>query len=530
MENPRRFGQFEVLPGRRQVLVDGQPAALGARAFDLLLVLIAHPDRVLSKDELLVLVWPGVVVEENNLNVQISALRKLLGADAIATVTGRGYRFDLKATPEPAMAAAPAGLAMQSASDRPEIAPPHKPSIAVLPFTNMSGDPAQDYFADGIVEDITTALARLNVFFVIARNSSFVYKNRVVDIKQVGRELGVQYVLEGSVRKSGNRLRITGQLIEVANARHVWADRFDGALEDVFDLQDQITNKIVTALHPNVRRAEVARVRSTPAPNPQAYDLCLQALPKLQPGAGKFALDEAMVLAQRALQIDPKFARAKTLAATVCMARIFDGTGAARDIRMGLRYADEALAATDDDPLVLSLAGLALGLLGFRAFGLRLLGFRYDEAERAIQRALALAPGLMDVQYCAGTLKPFIGQGNASLAHFEQALRISPVDPFIGNMLCGTSGAHLVSGRYPQALAAAQKAMAHSPNLVLALRLAAVALGFMGRIDEAKLAAQRFIELSPTFTVRKYLCVVPYRDAELRSRVAKIYRAIGVPR
>lgn len=168
--------------------------------------------------------------------------------------------------------------------------------------------------------------------------------------------------------------------------------------------------------------------------------------------------------------------------------------------------------------------------LGARAFDLRLLGFRYDEAERAIQRALGLAPSLMDVQYCAGTLKPFIGQGDASLAHFEQALRISPVDPFMGNMLCGIGGAHFVSGRYPEALAAAQKAMAHSPNLVLAHRLAAVALGFMGRIDEAKLAARRFIELSPTFTIRKYLCVVPYRDVELRSRVAKIYRAIGVPR
>lgn len=212
------------------------------------------------------------------------------------------------------------------------------------------------------------------------------------------------------------------------------------------------------------------------------------------------------------------------------MTRIFDGSGSARDVRMGLRYADEALAAADDDPLVLSLAGLALGLLGFRAFGLRLLGFRYDEAERAIQRALGLAPSLMDVQYCAGTLKPFLGQGDASLAHFEQALRISPLDPFMGNILCGNSGAHLVSGRYPEALAAAQKAMAHSPNLVLAQRLAAVALGFMGRMEEARVLARRFIELSPTFTVRKYLCVVPYRDADMRNRVAKIYRAIGVPR
>ncbi len=544
LENFLRFGHFEVLPARRQVLVDGQPAALGSRAFDLLQVLIAHRDRVLGKDELMALVWPGMVVEENNLSVQISALRKLLGADAIATVFGRGYRFTLLVKPGLAEPMVPAALtASASASTqvlqpmverpivvRPDSPPAQMPSIAVLPFTNMSGDPAQDYFADGMVEDITTALARLNVFFVIARNSSFVYKGRAVDIKQVGRELGVQYVLEGSVRRSGNRLRITAQLIEAANGRHVWAQRFDGALDDVFELQDQINASIVTALHPHVRRAELERSRTAPAPHPQAYDLCLQALPRLQPGLGKLALDEAMALAQRALQIDPMFGRAKALAATVCMARIFDGTGSARDIRSGLRYADEALATTHDDPLILSLAGLALGLLGFRAFGLRLTGFRYDEAEHAIQRALHIGPGLMDVQYCAGTLKPFLGQGDASLAHFEQAMRISPLDPYLGNILCGTSGAHLVCGRYAAALAAAQKAAAHSPNLVLAHRLAAVALGFLGRIDEAKLVARRFLALSPTFTVRKYVCVVPYRDAEMRNRVAKIYRAIGVPR
>ena len=516
------FGHFEVLPAQRQILVAGQAAPLGARAFDLLMVLLAQPERVLGKDELMALVWPGVVVEENNLSVQISALRKLLGADAIATVTGRGYRFNLQTSPSP--------LAMHPVVERPETAPSYKPSIAVLPFTNMSGDPEQDYFADGMVEDITTALARLNVFFVIARNSSFVYKNLAVDIKQVGRELGVEYVLEGSVRKSGKRLRITGQLIEAANARHVWAERFDCELEDVFDVQDRITTHIVMALQPNMRRAEVERSRKAAAPNPQAYDLCLRALPKLQPGAGKLALDEAMVLAQRALQIDPKFGRARALAATVCMARIFDGTGSARDIKAGLRYADEALASADGDPLILSFGGLALGLLGFRAFGLRMLGFRYDEAERAIQRALSFGPSLLDVQYCAGTLKPFLGQGDDSLAHFEQAIRISPLDPSMGNILSGISGAHLVSGRYPEALAAAQKAMQHSPNLVLAHRLATVALGFMGRMNEATVAARRFLELSPTFTVRKYLCVVPYRDADMRNRVAKIYRAVGVPR
>jgi TolB-like protein/tetratricopeptide (TPR) repeat protein len=509
---PIRFENVEVFPARRQLFVAGQAAALGARAFDLLLVLLENRERVLGKDELLARVWPDGV-EENNLTVQISALRKLMGPEAIITVPGRGYQFALGGVPE-----------------RPSPALADKPSIAVLPFTNMSGDAAQDYFADGVVEDITTALARLNMFFVIARNSSFVYKNRAVDIRQVGRELGVQYVLEGSVRKVGNGLRITGQLIETHSAHHVWADRFDGDVQDVFVLQDQITDNIVRALQPQVRRSEVQRVRGAPAPNPQAYDLCLQALPKLYPGAGKQALDEAMALAQRALRIDPQFARAKTLAATACMTRIFDGTGAASDIRSGLRYAEEALAITDDDPLVLSLSGLALGVLGFRALGLRLAGFRYAEALRAVERALSIGPNLMDVHYCAGTLKPFMGQGDAALAHFEQAMRISPLDPFMGNMLCGISGAHLVSGRYPEALAAAQTALQRSPKLALAHRLALVALGFLGRMDEAKRLVPGFMQLAPTFTVRKYLCVVPYQNADMRNQVAKIYRAVGVPR
>ena len=525
-----RFGRFTVLAGQRQLQVDGQAAALGSRAFDLLLVLIAQQHRVVGHDELLAQVWPGLVVEENNLSVQISTLRKLLGPEAIVNLPGRGYRFTLQAASAPSLPTRAALPAESVASSVIAQASPDRPSIAVLPFNNLSGDPGQDYFADGIVEDITTALARLNVFFVIARNSSFVYKGRAVDIQQVGRDLGVQYVLEGSVQKSGKRLRITGQLIEAVTARHVWAERFEGELADVFELQDQISAGIVTALHPHVRRAEVERLKSKNLPNPQAYDLCLQAIPKVQSGSHAPTMNEAMALARRAIAIDPHFARAKMLVATICMARIFDGSGSASDIRAGLRFADEALAADDNDPLILSFAGLALGVLGFRAFGLRLTGFRYDEAERAIQKALKIAPGLMDVQYCAGTLSPVLGQGDAARAHFEQAMRISPLDPAMGLMHCGISGAHLVDGRYAECLAAAQKAMTYSPSPVLAHRLAVVALGYLGRWNEARVEAKRFMELAPRFTVRKYLCVVPYRDALRRHEVAKIYRAAGVPR
>ena len=404
-------------------------------------------------------------------------------------------------------------------------------SIAVLPFTNMSGDPEQDYFADGMVEDITTALARMRAFFVIARNSTFVYKGKAVDIKQVGRELGVRYVLEGSVRKMGNRVRITGQLIEAQSGHHVWADRFEGTLEDVFDLQDRITESIVMAMEPNMRRAEIERARAKPAANLQAYDLLLRALAAgLMPGSTRAGRDEALVLIRRALEMDPRYSIAKALGAFACGARISDGYGNADDVKAGLRYAEEALSETNDDPSVLSHAGLALGSLGYRAFGLRVLGFRYDEAQHAIERALILSPNLLTVQYCAGVVKAILGDGDAALGHFERAMRISPLDPATGAFISGISGAHLISGRYEQALAAAQRAIHESPNFVGAHRLMVAALWFVGRTDEAKLAAKRLLELAPEFTVSRYDSVAPFKDPEFRKMVSKMFRAAGVPK
>ncbi len=228
-------------------------------------------------------------------------------------------------------------------SSRPTPPLPDLPSLAVLPFSNLGGDPEQEYFADGMVEEIITALARMGAFFVIARNSSFVYKGRAVDIKQVGRELGVRYVLEGSVRKAGNRVRITGQLIEAENGRHVWADRFDGTLDDVFELQDRITESIVWAIEPSLRRAELERVRVKPTSNLQAYDLLLRALPGLMPGSTIAGKDEALSFIRRALEMDPRFSQAKALGALACLQRLTDGHGDAEDVKAGLRYADEAL-------------------------------------------------------------------------------------------------------------------------------------------------------------------------------------------
>ena len=407
---------------------------------------------------------------------------------------------------------------------------PERPSLAVLPFSNLSGDPEQDYFADGMVEEIITALARMGAFFVIARNSSFVYKGKAVDIKQVGRELGVRYVLEGSVRKAGNRVRITGQLIEAENGHHVWADRFEGTLEDVFELQDRITESIVLAIEPSMRRAEIERARVKPASNLQAYDLLLRALPGLMPGSTIAAKDEALAFIRRALEMDPRYSLAKAMGAFAHLQRLADGFGDADDVKTGLRYADEALSEKNDDPTVLSFAGLALGSLGYRALGFRVLGFRYDEAERAIERALSLSPNLLMVQFCAGMVSAIVGKGDAALGHFERAIRISPLDPGMGAYVFGTGLAHLVSGRFDQALAVAQRVVQEYPGFSSGHRLMVVALGLLGRIEEAKLAARRMLELTPGITVSRTNSVSPFKDPEFRKRSAEIYLAAGVPK
>ncbi|MCE9658022.1 MAG: adenylate/guanylate cyclase domain-containing protein [Burkholderiales bacterium] len=416
------------------------------------------------------------------------------------------------------------------ATPAPALAPPTMLSIAVLPFDNMSGDPEQDYFADGMVEDIITALARMRTFFVIARNSSFVYKGRAVDIKQVGRELGVRYVLEGSVRRSGNRVRITGQLIEAENGHHVWADRFDGTLEDVFDLQDRITDSIVSAVQPNLLRAEIARARVKPTANLQAYDLLLRAMPGLLPGSTRAEQDEAASFLRQALEKDPRYTTAKAMSAFACLRRLGDGYGGAEDVKEGLRHADEALAEARDDPTVLSYAGLTLASIGYRALGFRVLGFRYDEALRAIERALSLSPNLLSVQFCAGFVKCVVGDAEASLLHFERAVRMSPLDPGMSAYVALSGGAHLMLGRYEEALASAERAIHDSPEFVLGHRLKVTALGHLGRIDESRLAAQRLLELTPQFTVSQYRSVSPFKDAGLRARICDAFLAAGVPK
>jgi len=264
------FGEYCLLAHRRELLVRGLPAKVGSRAFDLLLALVRRQGQLATKDELMAEVWPNTMVEDNNLKVHISAIRRLLRQEPacsswLLTIPGRGYRFVASVERK-----GPTHLSYEASVPQGAVEPaaplqlPDKPSIAILPFTNIGSDPEQDYFADGVVEDIITALSRCHSLLVIARNSSFTYKGRAVDVRQVGRELGVRYILEGSVRKAGSRVRITSQLVEAEAGAHVWADRYDREFGDIFALQDEMTANIVGALVPSVERAEMQRAGPSP--------------------------------------------------------------------------------------------------------------------------------------------------------------------------------------------------------------------------------------------------------------------------
>ena len=298
----------------------GQPTTLGPRAVALLCALVERPGAPVSKEALLRAGWGGRAVEESNLAVQIAALRRALGEAPggeawIETLPRRGYRYVGPVDVEVPVASV--ARSVPPTADVPELALPNQPSIAVLPFQNMTGDATQEYFADGVVEEITTALSRFRSLFVIARNSSFTYKARSVDVKQVGRELGVRYVLEGSVRKAGDRLRITGQLIDASTGAHLWADRFDGSLEDVFDLQDRVAASVAGAIAPRLEQAEIERVKRKPTDSLDAYDYYLRGMASYHrpPFANRDAISEALRLFGRAIDLDPECATAYARAA-----------------------------------------------------------------------------------------------------------------------------------------------------------------------------------------------------------------------
>jgi adenylate cyclase len=398
----------------------------------------------------------------------------------------------------------------------PPLALPDKPSIAVLPFQNMSGDPEQEYFADGIVEDIITALSRVKLFFVIARNSSFTYKGKAVDIRQVGRELGVRYVLEGSIRKSGNRVRITGQLIEAATGNHVWADKFEGELEDVFELQDRITETVVGAIEPSLQVAEIRRSSFKPTDSLDAYDLYLRAL-EVQYFHTRESLDEALRLLERAIALDPDYAFAKAFAAFIHCIRVSQAWATADDMARGGRLAHEALLSSRDEPTTIAFAAHALAWLT-RDF---------DTALAAMARANQLNPNSAQILSRSGWLRVWVSDADRAIPDFLRSIRLNPLDPVIGYTFGGLAYAYLLKGDNETAIEYARRSAHEMPRWLTGWVAMAMASIKLGRQEEADEAARRILKLSPTYSIATRTST--FRDISVTEWTSDLLRQAGIP-
>jgi TolB-like protein/class 3 adenylate cyclase len=397
---------------------------------------------------------------------------------------------------------------------------PDRPSIAVLPFQNMSGDPEQEYFADGMVEDVITALSHMRWLFVIARNSSFTYKGRAVDVKQVGHELGVRYVLEGSVRKAANRVRITGQLIDASTGAHLWANRFDGALEDIFDLQDQITTSVVTAIAPRLERAEIERARHKPTESLDAYDYYLRGVEQIYQRT-RPTNEEALRLFNKAIEIDSQFASAYGMAAWCYVVRQTLGwfTDRAQEVTEAIRLARKAIELGKDDAMALCTAAHALVVLA-RDF---------DAGSLFNQRARQLNPNLATAWYFGGWLRVWTGEADLAIEHLTRFERMSPLDPFTSGMHSGMAFAHVIAGRFEEAAASAERALSEDKNLHLVLRAAATSFALAGRIEQAQQAMARLLEIDPTLRISNLKNFTPLRRPDDMAKFVDGMRKAGLP-
>jgi TolB-like protein/class 3 adenylate cyclase len=402
------------------------------------------------------------------------------------------------------------------------LALPDKPSIAVLPFQNMSGDPEQEYFADGIVEEIITALSRFRSLFVIARNSSFTYKGHAVDVKQVGRELGARYVLEGSVRKAANRVRIIGQLIDTLTGVHLWADRFEGALEEIFDLQDQVTASVVGAIAPQLEKAEIERAKRKPTESLDAYDYYLRGMARIYQYGGRDANAEALRLFRQAIELDSEFASAYGMAAICYDFRKASGwtTDPASEVTETARLARRAVELGKDDAVALATSGRAL------AYVVRDL----DAGDAFVDRALLLNPNLAWAWAYGGWMKMWLGEPEVAIERLACAMRLSPIDPLTPGFHHAMAHAHFFAGRYDEASSWAARSLRDAPDLQPSLRINAACNALAGRLEQAPKLVARLRQLNPTLRVSNLRDVLgPYRRSEDLTRYEEGMRKAGLP-
>jgi TolB-like protein len=488
------FGDHALDVDRRELNRGGERIALAPQVFDLLVYLVRNREHVVTKDDLIEAVWDGRIVSASALTTRINAVRRVIGDSGaeqrlIRTVPRRGIRFigEVREEAQPPGAThteSPAGTEPTS------VVLPDKPSIAVLPFQNMSGDSEQDYFADGTVEEIITALSRIRWLSVIARNSSFTYKGQAVDVRQVGRELGVRYVLEGSVRKAGRQLRITAQLSEAWTGASLWADRFDRSLEDVLEFQDKVALSVAGAIEPRLEAAEIHRSVKRSTSNLTAYDLYLRALPNAL-SFKKDAAIQAIDLLGRAIECDPRYGRALALAAWWRLQLGVNGWTDEQAVNRhkAIDLARQALQVGGDDPGVL--ADAAGVLEGF--------GEDIDFAVALIDRALVLNPSSAIAWHWSGWIRLSASQPDLAIEHFGTSLRLDPLA--LGLMpfhLTGVGIAHLFRRRFEEAASLLLASLQQLPSYVTTYRFLASCYVHMGRLNEARQIVKQLRAITPT--------------------------------
>jgi TolB-like protein/class 3 adenylate cyclase len=397
---------------------------------------------------------------------------------------------------------------------------PDKPSIAVLPFQNMSGDPEQEYFADGMVDDITTALSRFKSLFVIARNSSFSYKGKSPDIRQVGRDLGVRYVLEGSVRKAGGKVRITGQLIDAATGAHLWADRFEGSLEDIFDLQDQVTTSVVGAVAPKLDQAEIERAKRKPTESLDAYDYYLRGVADVQ-RLTKQSNETALRLFYMAIEIDINFASALAMASRCYTLRKTNRCmmDPAQETAEAVRLARRAIEVGKGDAVALCYAGYALVHAAYEL----------ESGAAIIERAIALNPHLAIAWQLSGTVQAFLGRSEVAIEHTMRAMRLSPLDPSLSLMQSSLALAYFIAGRYDDASIWSDRAMQEGTSFLPAFRMAVASKALAGRQEEARNALGRMLQIDPTARISNSAERALFRRIQDVTRFEDGLRKAGLP-
>ena len=486
MRTRLNLGPFRLDRSAAVLLRDGRPVEVGQKAIALLRALSDASGEALTKAELMDRVWPDVAVEEGNLTVQVAALRKAMGPrpdgkDWIETVPRVGYRL---AVP---VAGPPNAASML-------------PSVAVLPFQNLSGDPDQEYFTNGMVEDLITALSRFKSFAVVARNSVFVYKGRAVDVREAAKSLGVGYVLEGSVRRKGKNVRVGAQLIDGLTGAHLWAENFDGMFEDVFDFQDRIVANVIGLIEPQIRMAEIRRARRKRPESVDAYDLYLQTLPIMQGMHTKLPDDYSHVLSllDRAITLDPGFAPALASAAWAHEHRLTRGWPAppgVDDAREAIVLAERAVAADGNDAIVVAIAGVVL------------LTIKNDEAAGLafIKRARALNSNSYLVANMAGYAYFHVGCFEESIACHQRALDLSPNLPDALWSTNGIAAAHLAAGRFEESLTWGRRALEATTSHIFSHAIVIASYVHLHRLGEAQAALQRAVAIWPTLSIATLL-------------------------